>query len=496
MAFAGATLALCAWWTIRKGNLPRPDPGLLSLFLLGLASRCLLGLWGPLHINGQGPVWVSAAFSQPDALHAYGPGYAELFHAATLLAPTAPDTALFAFNAVLGALIPPAVFILVRLSGLDRMRSFVATAFFAIEPVAVRTGATEGYFTVITLLALGVSLSFMAALKCLCDRRWWPAVLFALSGLLFTAQVVRVHPAAWIVTALALLTAASYPWPSTPGRRLLTLLALAATCGLVTALAGGAAMAGTIQAIFEPGSRTIYSLGQVALIPSAPAILVGLALLATLPWTRPRAPVVLAVVALLAWDATCSIYGQNPLWQACYGRMFWPFMAAGLTAVAVRSRIGRPIALTLATAAATALFLMLFTPLTSPSTEVLEYRFLREQFAQIPGHCRIVVPQQVRTGVPGVPHYVALDTPRLQEPTPTVATGAELEARTHDSACLYYVHIAGCSTPMGLPVCQRIERYPMLKREASISLPARHTSNVPYLTDPVPVVLYRVLRNN
>ena len=82
---------------------PRPRAG--ERWLVGaiggcaIAARLLWGVWGPLHVNGQGPLCVRGA-RELAALASYGPGYFELFGWVTRLG-VAPDRAIFAAHALL-----------------------------------------------------------------------------------------------------------------------------------------------------------------------------------------------------------------------------------------------------------------------------------------------------------------------------------------------------------------------------------------------------------
>src|SRR5512145_1114269 len=76
---------------------PRPERRELWLVVAiatcAAVARILWGLWGPLHVNGQGPLWIRGAL-EPDALAGYGPGYYELFGWLAQLG-AAPDRAIF-----------------------------------------------------------------------------------------------------------------------------------------------------------------------------------------------------------------------------------------------------------------------------------------------------------------------------------------------------------------------------------------------------------------
>src|ERR1043165_10298581 len=91
---------------------PRPDRaevGLIGILVPGaVLLRLAFGFWGPLHVNGQGPLWIRGALD-PDALASYGPGYFELFGWVAHLA-TPPDRAIFAANALLSGLTPPLLY--------------------------------------------------------------------------------------------------------------------------------------------------------------------------------------------------------------------------------------------------------------------------------------------------------------------------------------------------------------------------------------------------
>jgi hypothetical protein len=44
------------------------------VFIVALGLRCALGVWGPQHINGQGPSWIMAAADAARPAR-YGPGW-------------------------------------------------------------------------------------------------------------------------------------------------------------------------------------------------------------------------------------------------------------------------------------------------------------------------------------------------------------------------------------------------------------------------------------
>lgn len=134
-------------------------------FAIAIALRLVLGVWAPLHINGQGPLWIGAAAGRPSMLVGYGPGYAELFAPALAMFPRAPDVAIFTANAVLSACVPVTAFGLARLAGLSIDRAGFAAAILVVDPIAVRFSATESYFVPIVLLTAAATTAIAASVR-------------------------------------------------------------------------------------------------------------------------------------------------------------------------------------------------------------------------------------------------------------------------------------------------------------------------------------------
>ena len=146
-----------AWPTLKQVGLN------FALFVGALLLRSGLGVWAPIHVNSQGPFWVRGAkfLEFPTS---YGPGYPQFFHPFTDLWPQRPDLPLFAANVLLSSLIPLLVLGLARSLGLNRWKS-LAMAFVALfAPLFIRFSASEGYFSLILLLALASPLAWMQSL--------------------------------------------------------------------------------------------------------------------------------------------------------------------------------------------------------------------------------------------------------------------------------------------------------------------------------------------
>ncbi len=100
-----AALLLLASVVRRSSRPPAGEFWLATLITLCAAAvRFVWGVWGPLHINGQGPLWIRGALDSA-ALVNYGQGYFELFSWVARLS-TPPDQAVFSANVLLSALSP------------------------------------------------------------------------------------------------------------------------------------------------------------------------------------------------------------------------------------------------------------------------------------------------------------------------------------------------------------------------------------------------------
>jgi dolichyl-phosphate-mannose--protein O-mannosyl transferase len=144
---------------------PQPPTGPLGLGL-ALGLRLGLGPWGPLHVNGHMARFIEGPLRHPAEIAAYGPGFAELFGPIAWLAPANPDWAIFAGNAVLSALMAPLAYAIARLVGLNRVAAGAAGLLLAIDPVAIRGGATESYFPIIMFLATAAAVLLLIAFRC------------------------------------------------------------------------------------------------------------------------------------------------------------------------------------------------------------------------------------------------------------------------------------------------------------------------------------------
>ncbi len=87
------------------------------------------------------------------------------------------------------------------MTGLSASAAFVAAMLLAIDPIAIRMGATEAYFPAIAFLCTSASAAMLLALREMeAGGRWHAAALLVAAGLLLS-QAARIHPCAWVLMA-------------------------------------------------------------------------------------------------------------------------------------------------------------------------------------------------------------------------------------------------------------------------------------------------------
>jgi hypothetical protein len=411
-----------------------------GLGALALALRAGLGVWGPLHVNGYGPLFVIGAARDPAQIGAYGPGYAELFGPLAGLAPAAPDWAIFAANALGSALAVVAAFAVARALAVPRGAATLAALLLALDPVSIHMAASESYFPIIILISL--------------------------------------------CAAGALLLAA----PLLPLAERLRLLIASA------AMIGGGVLLGSGAAVWEVLG---HIRGGMLMRPSAPPSLLallwvgGAAALYTVAVRRRGRIALPAALALAAWLLTRHAYAQSWIWQQSYDRLYltlpliaalaivptgllrprWARVAIGLAIVATWVGVGLPI-------------------VRQRTTDQLEYAWVRRQLAPLPEPCRVIY-----VGVAGA-RGVHLPTYAGPPARPAVAIDphrpASLAAALTPAECLYYVRSSLCASTEGAPECAAVEQRLTLEPVAETAVAAVPSVRfLSYDRDPVPLLLAR-----
>ena len=416
----------------------------------------------------------------------YGSGYLELFWWAQVLAPTDPDTLIFAANALLSGLTVPLCFGIARAAGVERSVAALAALLLAIDPVTIRFAATESYFPCIIFLCAASGLTLLMTTRAVSLGQGREAALFSVGAALLLVQAARVHPSAWLPVATV------------------PLLLLSASVGslrvrLLAALAGSLVIGGVAVAV--SGDSFLDVLGNVRAgvlmrpsMPHSPGLVLGAAALALFLAVRAPArwlgpPAVACVVAMLM---THHLYGQSWIWRQSYDRLYLLIPVVALIAATVNPSVLRGRSSVVLAVAGVILWFSLAAPIvTSRTTEQLEYRWLREQLRAVPADCRVVHLAAVGDRGVEIPTYVRPAS------SPAVAISRRLQRSEQEAfspaPCIYYVHTSLCSSVEARGRCASIENRLTLEKVATKTFSARPSGiYAPYDRDPVPTWIARV----
>lgn len=466
-------------------RLPAPDRGDLVI-ACGLAvgatlARLLLGAWLPLHVNGQGPLWVQGALAPAVLAGSYGPGYFELLGWAAAASPN-PERAVFAANALLSGLSPALLYAAARLAGVERGGALAAALILAADAVIVRSAASESYFAPLIALVLAVQVALAAGMRAQLRSDWTGAGLALAAAGLLAAAAARVHPSGYLPLALSPLIVLSSAQPERWAARLLRVAVAAAGIGAVVVLTSGSAVVTALRAPFAD-----QAIGGAA--PGAwPVALIGLPLAVLLHyWAKPPWLPLLAVASAFDMLATRASFQQHPLWTLAYERLFWPGMLLGAAALFPR-RLHHPAWALAAAAAVAALALRAALPhLATPTTEQLEYRFLRDSLAAM-NDCTVAGVSRAGRRQWAIPSFLAPGHSAQR----SVQSAADLAGAP--GACLLYVRGSICSSAEARSLCESVEREARLERVDSRVFPALPSyDGLPYDRDEVETVVFRVI---
>jgi len=463
----------------------------LALFGVALPLRLLLGAWGPLRINGLGPLWVMAAAVDAKEAAAYGPGYAEVFGPLVRHLLLAPDHALFATNVFISALVPVLVFSLARPCGIDRARAVFAGLIVSFDPVSIRIAATESYVPVIAALTMTAAVGFAASALHASRRAPRRALCIALAASLCCAEAARIHPAAWLPVALAPLATAGAAGLSVR-RRLASGLVAIGISGAVVALTSAANVFHAYESMLTGETMTAAWMWP---FDGARSALVALATLAALLLVaRPRWPLAWGALSLVVLLSTRGNYGQSVLWQESFDRLYLaPLLVGAVTLVPSRFARTRAFA-PLAAVALLALFAR-----SAPrvfrghTTDQEEYDWARQELARLPPSCRIAYVAFAGRRNLFLPTYL------LEATGPAAALRLDGRAPIDVSfalgpvGCAYYARTSLCTSVEGRDVCADVERQLVLEPVASASFPAVPSNQMmPYDRDRVESALLRI----
>lgn len=465
----------------------RDLPAVLAVGAIALVSRLALGPFGPLHVNGHGPRFVAGVVRDPGDIAAYGPGYHEIFAPLAALAAGSPDWAIFTCNAVFSALLPPLAFAIGRMTGLTARAAFAAALLLAIDPVAIRLGATEAYFGPIAFLCTAASVVLLAAVHALdAGARRRVAALLVAAGLLL-AQAARVHPAAWVLVATVpcvVLAGDVGSWR----RRTLTALVAAAVAGGVVLCTSSTTLLdvlGNIRSgtVFRPTPPSLWPLAGVALAAAIYGVVVAEGWRLALP----------AGVAVAAMLSTRHAFDASWIWEQAYFRLYLTMPLVAVVAAVPRTWWRHRSLVATAAVVVGVVWLRAGVPVVAArTTDHVEYRWVREELGRLPPACRVVHLGFAGKRVLTLPTYVGPARPAVAMDAGRPET---IAAALAPAPCLYYVHGSLCSTADGRPACEAIERRLVLDPIARASFASadpfdtfRHDSDV------VEVAIARVAR--
>lgn len=452
------------------------------------AARILCGLWGPLHVNGQGPAWIRGAIDA-GTLAGYGPGYFELFSWITHLG-LAPDRVLFAANALLSALSPALLYAVARLAGIGRGAALAAALVLAADPVTVRVAASEGYFASIIALVLGVQMSVAVALKAQL-RNDTRAACFALAAAgLLAAAVTRIHPMAYTLVALSpIVVLGAAQAGSLRAVVARTTIAVAAIAATVVASSGAIVVTTLRNSSMASHTFRALTASEAALVL---ALLVACGL--TRRWRRATWLPLLAVLSLALMLATQDSFLQHPFWQLCYQRIYLPGLILGAAALLPARAQGLGWGVSVAAIAVAVLALPARPYLTTQTTDQLEYGFLQEALREMPPNCTLASVGRAGIRVWESPsHLLPTSGAPGTAARRNVESADDLNIALAPEECLLYVRSSLCSSTEARAVCESIERGTALEKIASRVLPAAASyAALPYDRPEVEVVVFRV----
>lgn len=478
-----------SWWLV-----------VAVLVLAGWVLRSPLGVFMPAHVNAHA-YETHQELKQPvgDGYLAYGNGYRALF---VVIHPSGEVSERFVYetNAVLGALSPAVLFLLVLLLARDPRPALAAAVILAILPAHVRLSASESRFVLAGLLALGGATLLVLAQR---TRRTMPALAAALAW----AVAVQVRPeVALLVLAIPLLVHAAegrWPplWPTLAG-----LLIFAVLCGEWLWLlahhrtTSGAASDVSLARMLDLGAAVGLGTGQSPgavwfdgrFTPGWLPLCAGVGLIVL--GLRRRWTQCLALLAL-AWLGMATglafQHGANNLRLQLLAQPFWAALAGiGLAAVAsfARAQHTRLLdgALLCLLAGAT---LWSHGPLaTHAYTPQREYLFVKNTLPRLPGDCRIFYPTS-RTKHPGRPPSYLSDESGRNHYWEPVALVRDRTLGTPGLCRLWY-RPSACFTVNELPPGEVADGMQRGCREAEQRLRLRplHTRRLP--ADPYHVERY------
>lgn len=478
---------------------PRPTRrdtwAIVALTFLALGLRWGLGLWGPLHVNGQGPLWIRGAI-EDHALIGYGPGYFELLGWLTRVANTSwliglirIDTVVFGANVLLSSLSPALLYGTARVAGAGYVGSLSAALVLAVDPVSVRMAATEAYISALVFLWLSTTAALALVVRCEARGEHAATGMASLAAALFAAAATRIHPMIYVPVALTpLLAFAVVQDGGMPGRLQHAVYAALAIGGVVLLTSLNTIL--TALAVSPMTSHAFLGFG-----PEELRVLVGaLVAVLLLQWRFSLAWLgLLGIAAVAALLATQGSFQQHPFWKLCYQRVYLSAILLGAAWLLPRRLEATPWAMVAASLVALALALPAKDLVRAQTTEQLEYRFLQQTLGGMPSGCAVAAVSRAGHRIWEIPSFLVPSRDRRMPAQRALQEPNDLKVLSDSRNCLIYIHSSLCNSSEGRELCARMEEAVPMQRIAAEVFPAVPSYvGLPYDRGQVEVVVFRV----
>lgn len=478
-------------------GLARRAPPLAVLVVVTFVARRLAVPNAFFHQNGQGPMWISHALGVPSS---YGPGFEQVFGLAARAGGANPDGAVFLLQSLLAALVPAAIFVVVRGTGARIAIAWALALATLASPIEARLAASESYFATIGS-CLAIAAAILGASAQPEATRSERATAAAAAGLL-VAQAALIHPVAWVAASTLPLVLSITPGN---GRERLERVALAAgVVGVVVATTAGLDMRGVIGgslgeqwlgagATEHVRPREIPMALWIAMLGAAVALVSSVYRRTARRFEVALVGVVLVLV--LAWRA--NLLGAAPPW--IHHAYVWLYAApfAALLAGMVPREPEDPFAklATERSAYAIAAGLVLLSlasdglhhdETSTRPTDQREQAYFLAWREHVPEHGTVVWIERVGDQIVSLPVYGRAAVPLHADETPPDLTTL--------GDAVFLAHTSLCSSSRGRLACDRLEADYTLETFATARLPAVPSMrNLGYDHDVVEITLYRVL---
>lgn len=476
----GLAGALLGARVARRGGLRRAAAGaavgLGALAALAWLRQRVLG-FAFFHQNGHGPRWIDTALDRGELDSPYGPGFRELFAWAAHATGVAPEQGVFWWQALLGASIPLLAYCAARGVGAERWLALAVAIVLAVDPLLARLSLSESYFAAMMAFdfAAVAALTIAARRPSLRSPLLWLGILTA--GLCI-AQGARLHPLAWVPSAL--VPAVALLGPGSLAARVRVTVAAGVGIALVVGLVTGPALLEVLSG--RIGQQWMPSAGLRVSNVSRPDFWPYVALLgiAALVLRRRRAIIAAAVAALGLAHAPLvdMLSAPNLAVDETTRRLAWPVVAPALAVLLAcaprrvqreqRRRLGHAVA-ALVVVVGGARALSGFGSLTELPTDALEQRFALEWRAELTPGAAVAWVERAEKRSLALP----LHPPKHPvTPLPLSTERAPMDFSAQPGA-LYYYRSSLCSTEDGRAYCETLERALELELVAERELPAR-----------------------